>query len=168
MLPGGLSTRVLYKQMRIAGIHIEYDEVDKIRNQWFAAFPETAPHMKPKKMPPGEVAKYSNLSYRSSDDGEEELNEDVGGKGRNYYAVNLSGRKRNCCSYTSALNYVFQATVADGTKHAMWELYKMGMGPYLLGFVHYTIKLVHTKESELLGHPNEKDEGNQQPRLQNT
>ena len=136
-LPGGLSTRVLYKQMRIAGIHIEYDEVDKIRNQWFAAFPETAPHMKPKKMTPGEVAKYSNLSYRPSDDGSEEIEDDsVGGKGRNYYAVNLSGRKRNCCSYTSALNYVFQATVADGTKHAMWELYKMGMGPYLLGFVH--------------------------------
>lgn len=32
----------------------------------------------------------------------------------------------------------------------------------------YTLKIVHTKESELLGHPNEKDEGNQQPRLQNT
>ena len=119
--------------MRIAGIQIEYDEVDKIRNQWFAAFPETAPHMKPHKMPPGEVAKYSSHNYRSDDD--EEVEED-NGKGRNYYAVNLSGRKRNCCSYTSALNYVFQATVADGTKHAMWELYKMGMGPYLVGFVH--------------------------------
>ena len=149
-LPGGLSTRVLYKQMRIAGIHIEYDEVDKIRNQWFAAFPETAPHMKPNKMPPGEAAKYSNLSYRLSDDGEEELNEDVGVKGLNYYAVNLSGRKRNRCSYTSALNYVFQATVADGTKHAMWELYKMGMGPYLLGFVHdefdYMLPMTHVKQ----------------------
>ena len=150
-LPGGLSTRVLYKQMRIAGIHIEYDEVDKIRDQWFAAFPETAPHMKPKKMTPGEVAKYSNLSYRSSDDGSEELEDDsVGGKGRNYYAVNLSGRKRNCCSYTSALNYVFQATVADGTKHAMWELYKMGMGPYLLGFIHdefdYMLPETHVKQ----------------------
>ena len=30
----------------------------------------------------------------------------------------------------------------------------------------YTLKLVHTKESELLEHPNEKDEGNQQPSIQ--
>lgn len=139
MLPGGLSTRVLYNQMRIADIHISYDEVDRIRSQWFASFPETEPHMKPRKMPPGEVARYSALNYRESGDGEEELEESThsAGKKREYYAVNLSGRKRNCCSYTSALNYVFQATVADGTKYAMWELYKMGMGPYLIGFVHY-------------------------------
>ena len=35
-------------------------------------------------------------------------------------------------------------------------------------YITYTLRTVHTKESELLGNPNEKDEGNQQPSLQNS
>ena len=134
-LPGSLSARVLYKQIRMAGLNIPLDEVEKIRQQWFDSFPEMQFHMKPTKMPPGEVAQYRNLSYRHDDD-EDELEEDNGGRGRDYVAINLSGRKRNRCTYTSALNYVFQSLVADGAKHAMWELYKMGMGPYINFFVH--------------------------------
>lgn len=135
-LPGSLSARVLYKQIRMAGLNIPLKEVEKIRQQWFDSFPEMQFHMKPNKMSPGEIAKYSNLSYRVSDDGAEDLEEDQGMKSLVYTATNLSGRKRNRCSYTSALNYVFQSIVADGAKHALWEMYKMGMGPYILNFIH--------------------------------
>lgn len=135
-LPGSLSARVLYKQMRMAGLTASLTEVERIRQQWFDAFPEMEFHMKPARMSAGEIARYSNLSYRVSDDGSEELDDTPSMRSLVYTATNLSGRKRNRCSYTSALNYVFQSLVADGAKHALWNMYKLGMGPYLQNFVH--------------------------------
>lgn len=135
-LPGSLSARVLYKQIRMAGLNIPLNEVEKIRQQWFDSFPEMQFHMKPARMSAGEVAKYSNVAYRVSDDGSEELDESPSMRSLVYTATNLSGRKRNRCSYTSALNYVFQSLVADGAKHALWNMYKMGMGPYMVSFIH--------------------------------
>ena len=88
--------------------------------------------MNPEKMSPGEIARYGRKSMRKLDDEEEEEKPDK----LIYKSTNLTGRKRNRCSFTSAINYVFQSLCSDGAKMAMWRLYRAGMGPYIWNFIH--------------------------------
>lgn len=74
---------------------------------------------------------------REEDDSDEDEQEDPKDRNKHaYMAILKCGQMRDRCSYNSALNFSFQATVALGAKLAGWNLVYNGFADRLVAFVH--------------------------------
>lgn len=152
-LPGALGAETLYKQMRVQGHKVTKEEAKDVRDKWLSAFPEMKYHMNPDKVDSADTARYSSVIYDEIEDEDGEVSLEVETEREedkyNYTATLINGRKRNRCSYNAACNYQFQGLAADGAKMALWGLTRMGLGKYMVNFIHdevnYLLPVSHVR-----------------------
>lgn len=141
MLPGGLGVQTFYKRLRIKGFKVTKEETKKLIELWKDAFPEMRQHFMADIADPTDASAYSSVVYDDADDDgapQEELSYDH----QAYQCTTLTGRKRNNCTYCSAVNGRFQGYSADVIKYALWNLYEAGFGPFMVNEVHDEVDFV--------------------------
>ena len=94
--PGGLGAKTFIPYAAGYGVTLTEEEAINLKQVWMDSFPEMKHHF--------------NLQPSAFTDG--------------YRSVTLTGRVRENASYCAAANCEFQGLSADGSKAAMWKLYK--------------------------------------------
>ena len=127
-----MTEKTFYRNCREQGIFTTMEECKFLRNKWLEAFPEMVPYLVPKS-----IGAVPLSTFKTKKVFDEEDEDDVGDAElyvEMYEAVTTTGRWRRNCTFSSALNYPFQALASDAVKNALWLLYKEGI--QLCNFVH--------------------------------
>ena len=136
-LPGGLGVRTFYKRLRIKGFKVTEKETKELIELWKTSFPEMKHHFVADVADPVDTRYYGRVVYTDEEGQTEDTFSD-----QKYQSTTITGRKRNNCTYCSAVNGRFQGFSADVIKYALWNLYEAGFGPYIVNEVHDEADLI--------------------------
>ncbi len=120
--PGGMSAQTFLNTQRAYGdTEITLEECNKLRTDWFKAFPEMEDYMKPT----GDIpSREDRIRFESNNL-------------RLYQAENCAGVIRRKCTFNSACNFPFQSLAAVGAKRALWKVWRDRRYSHLIiNFVH--------------------------------
>lgn len=114
------------------------EQAEEMCQAWENTFSEMKKHKNPLRSQRANIP-FDSYGMSQRDEGEDEIEEQEDPKDRRkhaYMAILKCGQMRDRCSYNSAMNYSFQATVALGAKLAGWNLVYNGYGDRLSAFIH--------------------------------
>ena len=145
-----MSAPTFYLNCRNQGAKVTYDEVVKLREDWFKMWPEMNLYVQPQFDCVEDADVFSKkkkscaaLVDELGDDAEcltlEKLREDVQKKKINLYrAQNLAGIWKVRSTKQAALNFPFQSLAAVISKRALWLVYldSQRCGYKLVNFIH--------------------------------
>ena len=136
-LPGGMKAPRFYQHCRSQGIELTPQQAEEMCSAWETTFSEMMLHKNALKSKRADLPFNAFGMRREEDDSDEDEQEDPKDRNKHaYMAILKCGQMRDRCSYNSALNFSFQATVALGAKLAGWNLVYNGFADRLVAFVH--------------------------------
>lgn len=153
-----MSAPTFYLNFRNQGMDITFEEVEKLREDWFEMWPEMKLYINPTLdcvVDADIFDKKKNKAKTEEDNSNEnltlaELQEQVEKKKVNLYkAQNLAGIWRVRGSKQAILNFPFQSLAAVISKHALWLVFldSLKRGYKLVNFIHDPIeKLLQIKK----------------------
>lgn len=157
-LGADMSAPTFYLNCRNQGADITFEEVERLREDWFNMWPEMRRYIEPMIDCVVDVDFFDKKSSGEEDDDDEnltveQLREKVEKKKMNLYkACNLAGIWRVRSSKQAILNFPFQSLAAVISKRALWLVFldSIRCGYRIVNFIHRILtNKIQTKESEL-------------------